>query len=109
MTAVTASKTTLETAISTTLPEPESAEPDPYAEQAPLDEQVWHTYPPVRMPSVEGVVGALTRPETWPDYASELGRFTRMAVERFQRDHGLEVTGRVDAATAERLRQEHGA
>ncbi|MCA9653569.1 MAG: peptidoglycan-binding protein [Myxococcales bacterium] len=39
----------------------------------------------------------------------ELGRFTRMAVERFQRDHGLEVTGRVDAATAERLRQEHGA
>jgi hypothetical protein len=25
---------------------------------------------------VEGVVGALTRPETWPDYASELGRFT---------------------------------
>lgn len=45
-------------------------------EQAPLDEQVWHTYPPVRMASVEGVVGALTRPETWPDYASELGRFT---------------------------------
>jgi hypothetical protein len=28
------------------------------------------------MPSVEGVVSALTRPETWPDYASELGRFT---------------------------------
>jgi len=46
------------------------------AETAPLDEQTWHTYPPVEMPSVEGVVGALTRPETWPDYASELGRFT---------------------------------
>jgi hypothetical protein len=28
------------------------------------------------MPSVEGVVAALTRPETWPDYASEIGRFT---------------------------------
>jgi hypothetical protein len=28
------------------------------------------------MPSVEAVVGALTRPETWPDYASEIGRFT---------------------------------
>jgi hypothetical protein len=37
---------------------------------------MWHTYPPVEMPSVESVIGALTRPETWPDYASELGRFT---------------------------------
>ena len=46
------------------------------AESAPLDQQVWHTYPPVEMPSVEGVVDALTQPETWPDYASELGRFT---------------------------------
>jgi hypothetical protein len=46
------------------------------AETAPLEEQVWHTYPPVEMPSVEGVVGALTKPETWPDFASPLGRFT---------------------------------
>jgi len=45
-------------------------------ESAPLEDQTWHTYPPVEMPSVDGVVGALTRPETWPDYASELGRFT---------------------------------
>ncbi len=45
-------------------------------ESAPPEEQTWHTYPPVAMPSVEGVVGALTRPETWPDYASEIGRFT---------------------------------
>ncbi|HET6868528.1 MAG TPA: hypothetical protein VFH80_21630 [Solirubrobacteraceae bacterium] len=45
-------------------------------ESGPPDSQMWHTYPPVEMPSVEGVVGALTRPETWPDYASELGRFT---------------------------------
>jgi hypothetical protein len=45
-------------------------------ESAPPDEQVWHTYPPVEMPSAEAVVGALTRPETWPDYASEIGRFT---------------------------------
>jgi hypothetical protein len=45
-------------------------------ESAPAAEQVWHTYPPVEMPSVEGVVDALTRPETWPDYASEIGRFT---------------------------------
>jgi hypothetical protein len=46
------------------------------AETAPLDQQVWHTYPAVEMPSVEGVVNALTQPETWPGYASELGRFT---------------------------------
>ena len=45
-------------------------------ESAPPEQQMWHTYPPVEMPSVESVVGALTRPETWPDYASELGRFT---------------------------------
>jgi hypothetical protein len=45
-------------------------------ERAPAEQQVWHTYSPVRMPSAEAVVGALTKPETWPDYASELGRFT---------------------------------
>jgi hypothetical protein len=45
-------------------------------EHAPRDEQVWHTYPPVRMPSAEAVIAALTAPETWPDYASDLGRFT---------------------------------
>ncbi|HWK28989.1 MAG TPA: hypothetical protein VNS09_20675 [Solirubrobacter sp.] len=46
------------------------------AESSPLDQQVWHTYPPVAMPSADAVIGALTRPETWPDYASEIGRFT---------------------------------
>jgi hypothetical protein len=45
-------------------------------ESAPPEQQTWHTYPPVEMPSVDGVVAALTHPETWPDYASELGRFT---------------------------------
>jgi len=45
-------------------------------ESAPPEQQTWHTYPPVAMPSVEAVIGALTRPETWPDYASEIGRFT---------------------------------
>jgi len=45
-------------------------------ESAPAEEQVWHTYPPVEMPSAEAVIDALTRPETWPDYASESGRFT---------------------------------
>jgi hypothetical protein len=45
-------------------------------ETAPPEEQVWHTYPPVPMPSVDAVVATLTQPETWPDVASELGRFT---------------------------------
>ncbi|HWH92922.1 MAG TPA: hypothetical protein VNT03_03595 [Baekduia sp.] len=45
-------------------------------ESAPPQEQTWHTYPPVRMPSPEAVIDALTGPETWPDYASEIGRFT---------------------------------
>jgi hypothetical protein len=53
-------------------------------ESAPLEEQTWHTYPPVRMPSAAGVIGALTRVETWPDYASEIGRFTPL------RDGGLD-------------------
>src|SRR3954468_22451329 len=43
------------------------------AESAPLDEQVWHPYPPLEMPPAERVIGALTRPETWPEYASEIG------------------------------------
>ncbi|MBV9606189.1 MAG: hypothetical protein JO027_13825 [Solirubrobacterales bacterium] len=45
-------------------------------ESGPPESQTWHTYPPVEMPSAERAVSALTRPETWPDYASELGRFT---------------------------------
>jgi hypothetical protein len=45
-------------------------------ETAPRSEQVWLTYEPVELPSAERAIAALTRPETWPDYASELGRFT---------------------------------
>lgn len=47
-------------------------------EQEPTEEQVWHTYPAVEMPSVGGAIAALTAPETWPDYASEVGRFTAL-------------------------------
>lgn len=43
---------------------------------APGTQQVWHTYPPVAVPSAERVIAALSRPETWPNYASEVGRFT---------------------------------
>jgi hypothetical protein len=45
-------------------------------ESAPKDEQVWHTYPAVEVPSAEAVIAALTAPETWPDYGTEIGRFT---------------------------------
>ncbi len=42
----------------------------------PAAGQSWHTYPPVAVPSAEGVVAVLSRPEAWPDLATELGRFT---------------------------------
>ena len=47
---------------------------------APAGEQgaqaIFHTYPPVEVPSADAVIGALAKPETWPDYASAIGRFT---------------------------------
>jgi hypothetical protein len=43
---------------------------------APPAQRTWHGYPPVRMPSAAAVIAALTAPATWPDYASEIGRFT---------------------------------
>jgi|SRR4051794_10946067 hypothetical protein len=48
----------------------------PTPPEAPTREQTWHTYPPVEMPSSDAVIAALSRTETWPDYASSLGRFT---------------------------------
>ena len=39
-------------------------------------EQVWHTYSPVPITSASRTLAALARPETWPDYGSDLGRFT---------------------------------
>ena len=46
------------------------------AETAPLNEQVWQTFRAVELPSAERAIAALTHPETWPDFASEIGRFT---------------------------------
>ena len=45
-------------------------------ESAQREQQAWHTYPAVEVPSAEAVIAALTAPETWPDYGSEIGRFT---------------------------------
>ena len=39
-------------------------------------EQVWHTYKPVPIASAQRTLAALARAETWPDYGSDLGRFT---------------------------------
>jgi len=43
---------------------------------APGSEQTWHTYSPVEVSSAERVIEALAATETWPDYATEVGRFT---------------------------------
>ncbi len=45
---------------------------------APGEEQNWHTYSPVEVPSAERVTAALLATETWPDYATEVGRFTAL-------------------------------
>jgi hypothetical protein len=50
----------------------------PTPPEAPGREQTWHTYPGVEVPSSDAVIGALSQPETWPDYASALGRFTSL-------------------------------
>ena len=44
--------------------------------QRPVAEQVWHTYPPVEVPDAAAAAAAVLAVEHWPDYASELGRFT---------------------------------
>lgn len=44
--------------------------------QRPEGEQVWHTYPPVEVPDAAAAVTALLDVDQWPEYASELGRFT---------------------------------
>ncbi len=49
---------------------------EPTPPERPRNEQVWHTYDPVAIASAPRTLAALARPETWPDYASDLGRFT---------------------------------
>jgi hypothetical protein len=49
---------------------------DPTPPVRPRSEQVWHTYDPIPIDSADRTLAALVRPETWPDYASDLGRFT---------------------------------
>jgi hypothetical protein len=43
---------------------------------APGAEQTWQTYAPVALDPAKRASEAIRRSETWPDYASEIGRFT---------------------------------
>lgn len=38
--------------------------------------QTWHTYPPVRAGDPDAVLRLLSAPERWPEFGTELGRFT---------------------------------
>jgi hypothetical protein len=72
---------------------------------------ITHTYPPVEVPSADAVIGALAKPETWPDYASAIGRFTPLrprglAGQTFE----IEVVAGADAGRPNlpaRLRDDH--
>ena len=65
------------------------------------------------MPSAEAVIAALTRPETWPDYASEIGRFTPLRARRAARpdvrDRGRRQHAHRAAGLHARLRDDHDA
>jgi hypothetical protein len=67
----------------------------------------------VEMPAADTTQGAQERLNHLNYFAGkvdcELGRFTKAALERFQRDHGLPITGVLDDATAVCLREAHGA
>jgi len=53
------------------------AQPGPLAPpRAPEAEQVWSTYPPVEVADADAALAALQAVDQWPEYASELGRFT---------------------------------
>jgi hypothetical protein len=49
---------------------------DPTPPSRPRNEQVWHTYNPVPIGSPQRTLAALLQPQTWPDYGTDIGRFT---------------------------------
>jgi hypothetical protein len=44
--------------------------------ERPAAEQTWHTYDPVPLPSAERALAVLEATERWPEFGTELGRFT---------------------------------
>ncbi|MCA9525434.1 MAG: peptidoglycan-binding protein [Myxococcales bacterium] len=65
-----------------------------------------------RLPPADDVAGAQARLNQLNFFSGkvdgDLGPKTRQAIERFQRAHHLDPTGALDAATAQRLAEEHG-
>jgi hypothetical protein len=55
------------------------AQPGPLAPpNAPAADQVWSTYPPVEVVDADATVAALEAVSQWPEYGSNLGRFTAL-------------------------------
>ena len=48
----------------------------PAPPSAAAGDRVWHTYPPVAVGSAHATLAVMSSPRRWPDFASELGRFT---------------------------------
>ncbi len=46
--------------------------------EAPAAAQIWSTYPPVEVADAAATVAAMEAVEQWPEYGSELGRFTAL-------------------------------
>jgi hypothetical protein len=68
---------------------------DPTPPARPRNEQVWHTYNPVQIDTPQRTIAALLRPQTWPDYGTDIGRFTAV------RSGGLErQTFEIDVISA---------
>jgi hypothetical protein len=67
-------------------------------------DQTWHTYEPVRVGSAERVLDLLERPRRWPEFMSELGRFTSvrkggLLEQTFEIEVAARVTRRTPAFT----------
>ena len=57
----------------------QQAQPGPLAPpREPTADQVWSTYPPVEVADAAATVAALEAVDQWPEYGSNLGRFTAL-------------------------------
>lgn len=67
-------------------------------------EQDWHAYPATELPDVPAALALLTAPWRWPDFASELGRFTPLRSggiegQTFEIEVALDAVPRIPAWT----------
>jgi hypothetical protein len=62
--------------------------------EAPLAHQIWSTFPPVEVADATAAVAALEAVDQWPEYGSELGRFTALRPGGLRgQTFEIEVTG----------------